>query len=322
MGIVGKKILLMLAGIFILMGMFVLLLCSCAKPVNKENALYSEVYSSELKQTKSVSSLSRERLDSGKEYSYDYIIFSDISADSLHAKDGITLKTDFSLKEGEKVSWVIYRSGSEDSVEPAKRGVGYLDIIIDENNSNLATIKCLKPFSCVFIIQATYGNDSQLFSVAFSKTITSCDLQVCDVKEVVYKSINAFTSNSFNFGEMFFSKNVIFSFSNFEYSNCGYFNDNGTYLSAKLIFNENAIEYLSRYVSKTYNKSLIVLDGEFSNFIDCLKIENSDGTFSDITEFDCLIDVIKNYKGDFCFIEFLLDSQTYSFTNVFKVKFS
>ncbi len=289
-----------------------------SQDVNVVNALTD----SSFKQTKSVSDIYGNRLDSKKEYSsLDYIIFSDISKNSTHAKDGINLKTEFVLLDDEKVSWSLLRAGVvEDST--VMNGFGYLDFTVNEYDSNKVNIKCLKPFSCVFVLSAKFENEVKTFEITFAETIINCDFHVVDLNTSEFKIYNAFNSSALDVGELLLSQNTIFKVANFEYSRFGYFVDNGFDFSARININDDALVYLVKFMSDNYDLSLVCLNGNYTNLIDCLKVQNRDNSYSDITEYPGLISEIKNYDGQVCTIDFLLETQTQCYVNNFDVLFN
>ena len=327
MNSLSKKIILMIGCIFVFMLLLTFFITFMGNKNQNSNVANAVIESSQFKQTKSVSALNGERLDSDKEYSsYDYIIFSDVSKNSLHAKDGINLKTDFALSDDKVVSWSILRSNAlydkPEDITPSKKGVGYVLLTVDKNDTNKVNIKCLKPFSCVFVLSATYEDEVKTFEIAFSETITSCDFVIVDTATSQNKRFNAFTSNRFDFGEMLLSENTIFNICNFKYSSVGRFVDNGMHYSAKIVVDESALAHLSKFTLDNYGLSLVCLDGDFDNLVDCLKVQNADTSLFSITEYSELINEIKNYNGQVCSIEFLLESQTQSYSNVFSVSFN
>ena len=274
-----------------------------------------------LKQTKSVANEFGERLDSGQEYSsINCVIFSDISQNSTHAKNGITLNADFVLPKGQSVSWSLFMAHSDIDLLATKGCSDYLQISVNKNDTNKVNVKCLDNFYYSFTLTATFENEVKTFTIAFAQLITGCDIFVIE-PDVSSERIDCFNSSTFNYGEMFLKESTVLRIYNVQYSDIGGFRDNGDERSVKLVMNNDAMNYLKKFVADKYGLRLVCLDGDFDNLIDLLKIEGPDNSLSNITGYPELIEKIKNYSGSVCSIDFSFETRSQKYVNTINVYF-
>lgn len=323
---INKKIVVIIVSVCTFILSVCCLLLSNVNQSQGVNIASVSTQTSAFRQTKSVSDNYGERLDSGKEYSsLECIIFSNVSASSSHAKDGITLKTDFVLGEGEKVSWSILASNAGSERSPASMGEGYLLLTVDAD-TNKANIKCLKPFNCIFYLSAKYGDEVKTFNICYSSVITECNFMVMCAELGEFKVFSALNDTKFEFGSYFLNEKTFIGRYGVEFSTRGYWDDNGIYLSAKLVVNDSAVARLSKFMVDRYGLSLVSLEGDYYNLVDCLKVKNADNSLSNITDYPELINEIKTYSNKYndvvCSIDILLDCQTQVYENTLPVFFN